>query len=156
MFSQTEISLNGVHGRSRTDVTAVGLNGTIMHFNGLVWRPSNSGTTTQINAVYCSPDGKAVAVGEGGLVLHNSGLLGEDTPWEPQVSGTSFSLYDVTSAGGNRAYASGFNGLVLEYDDGEWTILTTGFHDRLNSIYMNPCGDILAGGLWGLIIRYGH
>ena len=92
----------------------------------------------------------------GGLVLHNSGLLGEDTPWLPQDSGTSFSLYDVTSAGGNRAYASGFNGLVLEYDDGEWTILTTGFHDRLNSVHMNPCGDILAGGLWGLIIRYGH
>jgi hypothetical protein len=145
-----------VHGRGRLDVYAVGLDGVILHFDGLVWRQRDSGVLSSLEGVWCAADGQTVAVGSGGLVLNNSGELGEDTPWVPQDSGTAFSLYDVIGDGSGGAFAAGFNGIVLHYDGADWDVITTGYHDRLNAIHVNPCGEIVAGGLWGLVIRYGY
>ena len=39
---------NGVWGSSATDVFTVGDYGTIYHYNGTIWTPMDSGTTTNL------------------------------------------------------------------------------------------------------------
>ena len=63
---------------------------------------------------------------------------------------------DVRDDGEGRTYAVGYNGIVVQYDGSEWSILTSGFHDRLNAVDIDPCGNIIMAGHWGIILRNGY
>jgi len=55
--------LHGVWGRSSSDVFAVGINGTIVHYNGRSWTEMNSGTDASLTAISGHGD-KVFAVGD--------------------------------------------------------------------------------------------
>jgi len=127
-----------------------------MYWNGIIWRPMESHSIVDLTGVHCRPDGQTVIVGVGGLALNHSGEIGEDSPWLAQDSRSPFSLYDVRDDGEGRTYAVGYNGIVVQYDGSEWSILTSGYHDRLNAVDIDPCGNIIMAGHWGIILRNGY
>ncbi len=67
----TDSHLYDMDGFSDNNITAVGENGHCVHFNGIFWSQSNTGTTTQLNKVWYAPDGTVFAVGNVGTILIN-------------------------------------------------------------------------------------
>jgi hypothetical protein len=62
------VILNSVWGSGADDVWAVGSGGTIMHWDGTIWRLSPSGTTGNLNRVWGTSRDRAWAVGDGTFV----------------------------------------------------------------------------------------
>jgi len=156
MVSNTTYPLLSVHGRGPRDVYAVGLGGTILHFDGIVWTPLVSGVSGPLEAVWCRPRGETVVVGEAGLSLHSLNGEGGGIIWESRGSNTVFPLFGLTGDADGTVYAAGSNGLVLEYAGEGWNILATERHDQLDAIAIDPCGDLYCAGYWGLILEYTH
>jgi hypothetical protein len=65
-------SLYSVWGTSAINIYAVGLNGTILHYDGTTWTAESSGTTNKLNAVWGVSETNIYAVGEK-VILHKSG-----------------------------------------------------------------------------------
>ncbi len=70
MRSGTNDDLNGVWGSSGSDVFAVGMDGTILHYDGIGWSALSGGTTWHLNDVWGSGGGDVFAVGDAGTIVH--------------------------------------------------------------------------------------
>ena len=109
--------LDGVWGSSRTDVWAVGSAGAILHFDGMLWLPSDAGTQATLNGVWGSGPADVWVVGEqvgGGPILH----------WD----GKTWSLSAMLDAGvqsvwgsSGMVWAVGNASSISEYKDGSWS-----------------------------------
>ncbi len=65
--------LNGVWGRSSNDVFAVGLGGTILHYNGSSWsKLDGPASVANLNAAWGAADGGLFLVGAGGAIFHGT------------------------------------------------------------------------------------
>jgi len=147
------LSLAAIHGRSPLDVYAVGLGGTVLHFDGVVWSALDAGTDASLEGVWCADD-SAYVVGADGTILGGVSDEFGTTTWTTQSSSTVFSLFDVTGAGDGTIYASGYSGVVLRNEGNGWSVMDTGRFDRLNGISADPCGELHVAGLWGLVLHY--
>jgi hypothetical protein len=135
----------------------VGLGGTILHFDGIIWRELDSGVRTSLNGVWSRPGGETVVVGDGGLVLHSgTGFAGEKAWTPPPEVVTIFSLMAIAGNPQGEVFAVGKNGVVLRYAGQSWESMPTGFFDQLHAIHVGSCGDIYTAGFDGLILRYGN
>jgi len=72
-------TLNGVSGNADNNIYAVGVSGTIVHFNGSTWTPKPRVDIPVLNDVWVSPTGQVFASG-GDAVGHGLVLRGYD-PW---------------------------------------------------------------------------
>ena len=61
-------------GTGPADVWAVGLEGSVQHFDGTAWMPSPSGTTDNLRGVWALAPDDAWAVGAHGTMLHWDGM----------------------------------------------------------------------------------
>ena len=82
--------LNAVWGTSATDVFAVGVDGTILHYDGNTWSPMVSGILDDLSGVWGSASSDVFTVGENGAILHYNG-----STWASMPSGTSDRLEDI-------------------------------------------------------------
>ena len=80
----TGASSNGVWGSSANDIFAVGVSGTIRHYNGTAWASMASGTSQYLAGVWGSAANNVFAVGDGGTILKYNG-----TAWGAQNSGVT-------------------------------------------------------------------
>jgi hypothetical protein len=64
------VALNGVWGSAPNDVWGVGFGGTIYHYDGASWSPSNSGTNAGLGGVWGTGPRDVWAVGTKGTILH--------------------------------------------------------------------------------------
>jgi hypothetical protein len=58
-----------IHGRTATDVYAVGEAGTIVRWDGQQWHAESSSTAEALTDVWASPEGDVFAVGARGLIV---------------------------------------------------------------------------------------
>ena len=65
--------LLGVWGSGPNDVFGVGGEGTIVHFDGIVWTPLESGVFGPLEAVWCRPGTETVIVGDAGRIGADQG-----------------------------------------------------------------------------------
>ncbi|MBT3362097.1 MAG: hypothetical protein HN929_07500 [Chloroflexi bacterium] len=72
------IALNSVWGSSSTDVFAVGLYGSVIHYDGCVWTVMDDGTDEDLYGVWGSSAYNVFAVGNRGTILHYDG-----STWTP-------------------------------------------------------------------------
>ncbi len=184
MVTATQNALLGVWGSSATDVFAVGMGGTILHYDGTKWLPMTSGTTKDLNAVWGSSGSDVFAVGADGTILHYDG-----TSWSSMSSGTTYSLtcvwgssatdvwadgmvfshydgstwtqtnlatgsQDIWGTSGSNIYAAGDNGGIVHYDSLNWSGMTTPVSNILYGIWGSSNSDIFAVGHYGTIIHY--
>ncbi len=75
---------------SSSDVFAVGINGTIVHYNGSAWKSTDNVTTNYLYGVWGSSSSDVFAVGGSGTILHYDG-----TTWSAMTSGTTSYLHGV-------------------------------------------------------------
>ena len=150
--SGTTWTLYGVWGTSSTDVFAVGENGTILHYDGVVWGPMNSGVLVTLFGVWGSSSMDVFAVGQNGVICHYDG-----TGWSGMSSGTSKHLRGVWGTSSDNVYAIGNNGTILNYNGTSWDNVTSNTSTHLNGIWGSCSTDVFAvgaTGINGLIMHY--
>jgi len=95
--------------------------------------------------------------GEWGLTVGNFGLMLETADggksWEIQKPVTKLALLGVTRAG-KRQIVVGQQGFVMTREDGgEWSVVDTGFNQRLLNVDMNDAGLTFTIGEFGFVAR---
>ena len=113
--------LFGVWGSSSTDVFAVGLIGTIVHYDGSAWSAMSGGTTNRLDGVWGSSSTDVFAVGDYGTILHYNG-----SAWSAMSSGTTSHLYGVWGSSATDVFAVGDDGTILHYDGSAWSAMSSG------------------------------
>jgi hypothetical protein len=97
--SGTTNDLNAIWGSGPNDVWAVGMNGTILHWNGTAWASVPSGTVNQLYGAWGSGPSDVWAVGSGGTILHWNGAA-----WASVPSGETDNIYTVWGSGQNDVW----------------------------------------------------
>ena len=94
------------------------------------WQPQISGTTANLNDVYCLTENLVVIVGNGGTILKTTD---GGANWISKTSGTTSDLREVQFVNSNIGYAVGSGGVLLKTTDGGeiWNAITTGFTTNL-------------------------
>lgn len=126
----TREDLLGVWGRSADDVWAVGWRGTVIHWDGRLWRLETTTATVPLTAIHgLRPDPEAdpeaqedapiFAVGWNGTILTRS----RDGRWAPaaRTATASQHLFGVAVGGRGTALAVGDQGRVWGYDGEAWS-----------------------------------
>ncbi|HSY81420.1 MAG TPA: hypothetical protein VK807_06645 [Gemmatimonadaceae bacterium] len=147
--------LTAVWQDSTDDVFAVGLNGTVLHYNGTTWSalPLNQ-PTYQLRAVYGTSSSDVWMVGDGGVTVHYNGSTfttvstGLATP--PNLKG-------VWEANSKNIYAVGGAITVLQSRNAtSWTAVATphGVVDTLRAVWGADSAHVFAVGDAGRLLMY--
>ena len=138
--------LYGVWGSGPEDVYAVGLNGTIVYYDGVSWVVQTSGTTQNLFDIWGSSATDVYAVGD--VLLRSDGK-----GWAVQESGTSRRLNAVWGSGPADVYAVGDGGTILHNDGSGWTLQSSGTEKNLNGVWGSGPSDVYAVGDDGTILH---
>lgn len=121
--------LNWVFGFARDDVTAVGNNGTILHFDGASWALQPAPTEQDLWGVWGGQANDLWAVGGRGIsrqdatILHFDGVSSSSVE-VPALQRTGVAaFYKVWGTAADDVYVVGQRGVVLHYDGVAWTEL---------------------------------
>ena len=141
-----EDGLYGVWGSSGTNVYAVGLAGTVLHWSGGAWEAESDPDlgTDDLYAVWGSSASNVWAVGDFGRIVHFDGA-----DWTTVISdpATAEPLFAVWGNAANSAWAVGNAGTVLHWDGSSWT--PQPFSDdgvTLTSVWGTSATDVWAAG----------
>jgi len=150
MNSNTTNNLRDVWGNSSTDVFAVGLSGTIIHYNGSTWSVMTSPTTNDLWGVWGSNASDVFAVGDGGTILNFNG-----SEWVQMNSNSSESLRGIWGASGQDVFAVGSEFLILHYDGSAWIEMNKGQNGgMLWDIDGTNSSDVFTSGCYASIMHY--
>jgi hypothetical protein len=153
MDSVSSHDLLSCFGFSNTNVWAVGLQGTVLQYDGVRWikklAPSASPTTNHLYGVWGADPANLWAVGQTGTILHYDGV-----DWTAQTSGTVYDLIAVWGASATDVWAVGANGTALHYDGVAWTLVPTGTTELLQGISGIATNDLWAVGTNGALLHW--
>jgi hypothetical protein len=139
-----------VWGISASDIFAVGVIGTIIHYNGSSWSlVTPSPTSYALNAVWGSSGAEVFAVGANGTVVHYNG-----TKWVAMESETTKKLYNVWGSSGSNVFAVGETGTIIHYNGISWSKQTSPTPQTLHAVWGSSGSDVFAVGQNGTIIHY--
>ncbi len=141
MESVTGEWLKGLWGNDSTDVYAVWENGTILHYDGVVWSSMESWTMEHLYAVWGSSDMDIYSVGAAGSILHYDGVI-----WSSMDSGTTENLRGVWGSSETDIFAVGDNGTILHYDGSTWSSMDSETTAWLLGVWGSSETDVFATG----------
>jgi len=139
-------------GFGRDDVTLVGNEGTVVHFDGDEWSLQETPTEQNLWGVWGDGPDDLWAVGGRGRVEGEATLLHYDgESWEareiPDLERANvFAFFKVWGSSADNVYVVGQNGAVLHYDGSEWSELLVGASDDLISLWGTGPDNIVAVG----------
>ena len=141
--------LRGVWGSSPTDVFAVGMKGTIIHYDGTTWEQMDSGTDAQLNDVWGTSANDVYACGYSNTILHYDG-----SSWnEMDVVDTFYGYNAIWASASNDVYAVGDG--IFHYDGTNWSDVTPeGSTPLLLGIWGFSSDNVFAVGDGGTILHF--
>lgn len=148
--SGTPASLRDVWGTSATDVTIVGYNGTILHFDGTTFTAQLGGEGFELEAVGGDDVGSVWAVGQDpvthqGVILQRAGNSWSKDPTAPMISSAKFR--DVFVAGPGDVYA--VSDYIWHLSAGVWKSIGNPFPTASTALWVTPTATtprLFAGG----------
>ncbi|HVG45090.1 MAG TPA: hypothetical protein VM890_10185 [Longimicrobium sp.] len=140
-----EDALYGVWGSSGTNVYAVGLAGSVLHWTGEEWTAESDPDIGSDNlyAVWGTSAGNVWAVGDFGRIVHFDGA-----DWTT-VAANPVSAEPLTSVWGNAAnsvWAVGEAGTILHWDGTSWTPQSLPDPVTLTAVWGTSATDVWAAG----------
>ena len=114
---------------------AVGLNGTIAHWDGSAWSAVASSTSTTLNAIDMVDNNTGWAVGDDGAIQAWGG-----TAWATYPSPTSADLYNIDMVSAAEGWITG-DGVILHWDGSQWSNYTPPLSDKFHAIDMTSAKD---------------
>jgi PKD repeat protein len=149
VVSPTQQSLTSVWGTSGSDVYAVGLNGTMLHYDGVRWQAMSSGSNSNFENVWGTSTTNVYAVGSAGTVVRYDG-----TRWTPMTSGVGVGLTGVWGSSTSNVYAVGDGGTIVRFDGTRWTPMPSGSTEFLFGVWGTSASNVYAVGRRGTILRF--
>jgi photosystem II stability/assembly factor-like uncharacterized protein len=147
------IFVNAADFYSGTSGIAVGDGGAIFKStnNGIVWANRNSGTSENLNGVFCLNANTYWTVGNNGTILTSTD---GGTTWTPQISGVTANLTDVWFNSATNGIAIGESGTVLTTSDAgaNWSAGNQG-SESLNALAFSDANNGYIVGNNGTILR---
>lgn len=131
--------LFGVWASAGDDVWAVGLGGTILHWDGRRWAQVESGTRMALRGVWGSSAHDVWAVGMKGTLLHWDGVV-----WSPWPSPASEELVSIWGSGPEDVWVVTYGGPVLHFDGTGW-VQVSGISDHDGPIHGSDKDDAWIG-----------
>jgi hypothetical protein len=161
--------LHGIWGSSATDVFAVGVGGTILHYDGNTWNTIASTTTGNLCGVWGSSGSDVFAVGEqegsgdaifsaddGHLSAEHYIILHYDgSAWRPMSNSTS-SPKGVWGSSASDVFVVGYPGISVQ-DHSGWRPMEVPIGTRtayFSSVWGSSSSDVFAVGNSGTILHY--
>jgi len=148
-------------GTGPTDVWGVGLEGALLHWDGVAWTEYPALTEASVTDVYAAAPDDVWAVAEGGTMLRWDGRA-----WSVVRSTTSATLRAVWAAGPNRAVAVGSTATILHFDGINWLqrpvepVEIPGEDDpwvidaALHGVWGAAADDVWAVGAQGVVVHF--
>ncbi len=103
-----EYSFNAISGTADGTLYAVGSGGIIWCLQNSSWAQMPSGTTANLNGVWCSSEGTVYAVGNGGTILRLQAGI-----WAAMPSGTTANLMGIYGSPDGGVFIVGNGGTIL-------------------------------------------
>lgn len=132
-------TLYDIHGRSATDVWAVGSGGRVYHYTG-TWVQIPVPTTEDLHAVWTAPGADVLIVGASGTVLRWNG-----SQWQ-LLNKTPFTLRGVFGHAQNDVFAVGDSSTVLHFDGVNWAPVDVGGGEPLIDVIGTGTVTMFLGG----------
>lgn len=135
-----------VWGRGESDVRFVGMDGAVVHFDGVSFTQPAPATNRRLLTVHAEPGERWTAVGgsSSAVILEDDGSGWVDvSPPTP-----SQAMIGVRSSG-SEAYAAGTGGALMRRVGGSWRVEPVGFDvfSDFHSVWIDPTGGVwVAGG----------
>ena len=142
---------NAVWGVSRDEVYAVGMQGTVVKFDGRSCRPQVNGTFDSLFGVWGTSNSDIWAVGEHGIIVHSDGGA-----WRPVQTSpvTENSLAAVWGASRDDVFAVGENGTILHFDGSTWKPQVSGTQAHLRTIWGTSPRNVYAVGSGATLLHF--
>jgi hypothetical protein len=140
--------LVGVWGQAPSDVWAVGVAGTILHYDGTRWARVASPTTRTLLEVWGLAPDDVYAVGAG-VALHYDGLS-----WQAMSGTENAELWAVWGTDRAHLFAAGQNGVLFRLEGSHWTGLASPTQLLLLGLWGVAGNDIYAVGIRGTILHW--
>jgi ABC-type branched-subunit amino acid transport system substrate-binding protein len=147
--SGTSEGLLDVWSSSDDNVYVVGLNGTILHYNGNTWSKVNTGTSAHYWCVWGNSSSNVWAMFSNGVIDRYDG-----NTWNSYHSGIQKIFTSIWGSSANDVFAAGKNGTIIHYDGNTWSPMNSGTDNHLNNIWGSSANDIFAVGHYGTILHY--
>ncbi|XXX71718.1 hypothetical protein WMF30_29140 [Sorangium sp. So ce134] len=150
--------LNGIWGTATDDIYAVGLDGTIVHYDGSAWSRMNSGTSNPLHGVWGTDSNNIYAVG--GVYSTSAGatlLRFDGSSWSPvnlPASPAPNTLYAVWGTAANNIYVAGWNGRLYRYNGTQWAYVSIGSNTTIKGLWGSAANNVFAVGDQGTIRRF--
>jgi len=134
-------------GDSWSNIYGVGLEGTIVHFNGYSWQIQPGASENTLRSVY-GVDGKAWAVGDKGQVSTHSGVKWEKDESFPQTN----NLKGVWASAETNVVVVGEYG-AWRWDGNQWNTLPGQTGHKFNAVWGVNSDNVWAVGDYGKVVR---
>jgi len=144
--------LNWVFGFSANDITAVGREGTIIHWDGAAWTVQTTPTVEDMWGVWGAAPDDLWAVGGRGreegqaTLLHFDGTDWTDVALPTLERANVFALFKVWGSSASNIYVVGQRGVVLHYDGSVWTEELVGASTDLIAVWGTGPDRVVAVG----------
>ena len=141
---------------ARDDVWAVGEHGTILHFDGIAWRPVASPTTFDLRGLWAASARDLWAVGSDGNrpVI----LRGDGTTWRtvvmPALEYPAPAYDGVWGSGPDDVWIVGHGGQILHWDGTALREVPSGVNEYLHGVWGTGPDDVIAVGDGGRILHW--
>ncbi len=146
-------ALYGVWGSSSTDVFAVTMRGTILHYDGITWSSMTSANPKWLKDVWGTSSTDVFAVGLYSTIGHYDGMN-----WSGMESGAAVYFEGIWGSSSTDVFAVGLQsestqGIILHYDGSAWTSMTS-TDCWLSDVWGSSSTDVFAVGPSGTILHY--
>ncbi|ANB33883.1 hypothetical protein M2324_002401 [Rhodovulum sulfidophilum] len=137
--------------------------GTILQFDGALWRRSRLSARVPVHAIAGDPETGLLAVGWMGAVWRFDGTdwrlergceVGADGKYAACAENTP--LFGLAADGEGRFWAVGDEGTILHFDGEGWHAEASGTRFHLRAVTMLGDGRVLAAGANGTVLIRGH
>ena len=138
-----------IWGRDAHDVYAAGDFGKVIHYDGLSWKPMDTGIDSIINVIRGDTDGNVYTAGQGGIIMKYDG-----DAWREMYSNDTYYFFDLLVRSSTTIFAVGRGGNVFKYNGDSWRRMprVTGYD--LFDIWGFRSDELFVAGRNGTIIFY--
>ena len=113
------------------------------------WSYMESGTTSDLNAIWGTGGNNVFAAGKSGTILHYDG-----SSWSSMSSGTTADINSIWGSDSNNIFAAGKSGTILHYDGSSWSAMSSGTAGDLYGLWGSGSNNVFAVGKSGAILHY--
>lgn len=154
MESAVQGGLEAVWGNGPSSLFAVGLSGTIQHYDGISWVRQASGVTSSLRDVWGTANDNVWAVGGLGALMHYDGTGWTLVDRLATTGGTQYQLFGLWGSAHDDIWAVGNGGTAHHFDGQGWTYVSLPTNQEMHGVWGTASNNVFAVGVGGVLLHF--